>query len=205
MGDKLTQLQDCYDQLLDRMYATLTHVSAFHTYSNIASQSDENPFGPIAIERRRRAREEELARLKKDADSRRKQIRQQAQIDRQALTDAAVERLLAQKDEEDMAAFDREVEAKLQNDGGGLVPESEDVFKRNLSVFSGDLMLKYAQIDVLIESMPALDMSVGQQEDEIRELEGKIREKEREKLGVLEEREQVRRDLEEAILKVRRS
>ena len=44
MTDKLTQLQDCLDQLLDRMYATVHYVGTYHSYAGIEGQTDQNPW-----------------------------------------------------------------------------------------------------------------------------------------------------------------
>jgi mediator of RNA polymerase II transcription subunit 21 len=44
MTDKLTQIQDCLDQLLTQIYASITYIDTRHPYAIIEGQSDQNPF-----------------------------------------------------------------------------------------------------------------------------------------------------------------
>jgi mediator of RNA polymerase II transcription subunit 21 len=41
MSDRLTQLQDCLDQLLTQMFATITYIDTHHSPIKIAGQSDQ--------------------------------------------------------------------------------------------------------------------------------------------------------------------
>jgi len=43
MTDSLTQLQDCFDQLLTRMFASIRYIDLHHPYLPIAGQSDQSP------------------------------------------------------------------------------------------------------------------------------------------------------------------
>jgi mediator of RNA polymerase II transcription subunit 21 len=41
MADRLTQLQDCLDQLLTQMYATIRYIDTRHAYASIPGQPDQ--------------------------------------------------------------------------------------------------------------------------------------------------------------------
>lgn len=41
--DSLTQLQDCFDQLLTRMFASIRYIDTHHPYGTIEGQSDQSP------------------------------------------------------------------------------------------------------------------------------------------------------------------
>jgi mediator of RNA polymerase II transcription subunit 21 len=41
MADRLTQLQDCLDQLLAQMYATIRYIDTRHAYAHIPGQADQ--------------------------------------------------------------------------------------------------------------------------------------------------------------------
>lgn len=41
--DSLTQLQDCFDQLLSRMFASIRYIDTHHPYGAIQGQSDQSP------------------------------------------------------------------------------------------------------------------------------------------------------------------
>jgi mediator of RNA polymerase II transcription subunit 21 len=41
MADRLTQLQDCLDQLLTQMYATIRYIDTHHAYASIPNQADQ--------------------------------------------------------------------------------------------------------------------------------------------------------------------
>ncbi|KAI9695350.1 MAG: RNA polymerase II mediator complex subunit [Bogoriella megaspora] len=43
MADRLTQLQDCLDQLLTQMYASLRYIQTHHAYLPIPTQPSMNP------------------------------------------------------------------------------------------------------------------------------------------------------------------
>jgi mediator of RNA polymerase II transcription subunit 21 len=46
MADRLTQLQDCFDQLLTQMYATIRYIDTHHASVSIPGQADQ--FTPMA-------------------------------------------------------------------------------------------------------------------------------------------------------------
>jgi mediator of RNA polymerase II transcription subunit 21 len=46
MTDRLTQIQDCLDQLLTQMYASIRYIDTHHPYASIPNQADQNPFAP---------------------------------------------------------------------------------------------------------------------------------------------------------------
>jgi mediator of RNA polymerase II transcription subunit 21 len=41
MADRLTQIQDCLDQLLTQMYATIKYIDTRHAYTSIPPQADQ--------------------------------------------------------------------------------------------------------------------------------------------------------------------
>lgn len=41
--DSLTQLQDCFDQLLTQMFASIRYIDTHHPYAQIEGQSDQSP------------------------------------------------------------------------------------------------------------------------------------------------------------------
>jgi len=41
MADRLTQLQDCLDQLLAQVYATIRYIDTHHAYAHIPGQADQ--------------------------------------------------------------------------------------------------------------------------------------------------------------------
>ncbi|KAF2401989.1 hypothetical protein EJ06DRAFT_529127 [Trichodelitschia bisporula] len=48
MTDRLTQLQNCLDDFLTQMYASLRYIDTHHAYAPIPGQSDQNPFASSA-------------------------------------------------------------------------------------------------------------------------------------------------------------
>jgi mediator of RNA polymerase II transcription subunit 21 len=112
----------------------------------------------------------------------------------------------ANKNEADAAQTTRQQQqenAQLQNERE-TTPDDSDVFQEKLKELATDLVLKEQQIEFLIGSLPGLGNSQEDQEQRIRELEGQLREVEKERLVAEKERGELVKLVEGRIMGIRR-
>ena len=84
-------------------------------------------------------------------------------------------------------------------------PDSPHTFALRQHELARDLLLKEAQIEVLIERLPGIDRSEEEQEARLRALEGELQAAERERRAAVAERERVLARLDEVIRSVKRA
>ncbi|KAL9615438.1 MAG: hypothetical protein Q9167_000116 [Letrouitia subvulpina] len=137
MADRLTQLQDCLDQLLTQFYASLRYLSSHHDSSSLDPQSNQPPYP--------------------------------------ASDTAPTQRV-----------------------------DSPSDFKAAQKELAQDLVTKTKQIEYLIRVLPGLESSEQQQEERIGRLEMELREAEEERNRAAKEKEAWMRELDMAIMRVRR-
>ncbi|KAI4162494.1 MAG: hypothetical protein LQ342_003909 [Letrouitia transgressa] len=138
MADRLTQLQDCLDQLLTQFYASLRYLSSHHDSSPLDPQSNNQPPYPAS----------------------------------------------------DTAPTQR--------------VDSPADFKAAQKELAQDLVTKTKQIEYLIRVLPGLESSEQQQEERIGRLEMELREAEAERNRAVKEKEAWMKELDMAIMRVRR-
>jgi mediator of RNA polymerase II transcription subunit 21 len=83
-------------------------------------------------------------------------------------------------------------------------PDTPQVFLQAQRELARDLIIKSAQIQILVQSLPGIGHSEQEQEQRLRELEVEMKEAEEERLKALEEREKMLARVEAVLIKGRR-
>jgi mediator of RNA polymerase II transcription subunit 21 len=86
----------------------------------------------------------------------------------------------------------------------GQTPDPPLLFAQRQRELARDLVVKEQQIEYLINELPGIGTSEREQEARLKVLEGELKEAERERQEVLEERERVRAVLDQVIGSIRR-
>lgn len=145
--DSLTQLQDCFDQLLTQMFASIRYIDTHHPYGQIEGQSDQSP-ATTAITQPQPPATQPTQTLPIHSSSSNAQSSDPAQPP-------------------PPPRFQTEAEIRYT---------SRPAFRPTLQELAQDLVLKEQQIEFLIDTLPGIGTSQLSQEARIRELEVELRE-----------------------------
>jgi mediator of RNA polymerase II transcription subunit 21 len=179
MTDRLTQLQDCLDQLLDRMYMSINYVTTYHSYGSVDGQPSQDPF----------------------TQERNSSISQHTSNPTQPSSAPLTSTSGSVPNSGDLS---QQTLPQQGADQGPPRPHDPATFARNLSILSQDLVLKEQQIEFLIESLPGIGTSQREQEARIVELEEQLKGLDREREEAFKERRRLERVLEGVLAGVRR-
>ncbi|KAJ5613200.1 hypothetical protein N7510_006394 [Penicillium lagena] len=183
MADILTQLQTCLDQLATQFYATLGYLTTYH---------DNVPATPLPnIPNAAPA----LAKMPKNSTS--PPIPASIAASTGAAATAAHGQtsppLVQQQNQQSGAGAG----AGAEEDPNLLpAPDSPRTFAARQRELARDLIIKEQQIEYLISVLPGIGASEAEQEAKIRELEGELREVERERIVRVRELKRLRGRLE---------
>lgn len=186
MADRLTQLQDCLDdvrllplyyhichsdhipQLLVLMYSSMNYIRTHHPYGEIPGQPSQAP-----------------APLPQPTPT-------SATVAQSSFTNGAT-------------ASQQPVQAQAPaNRDGSPPPDDRPTFNAALHEMARDIVVKEQQVEYLINSLPGIGSSEADQERRMRELEVELREVEKERAEVEREREALVDGLGKVIVGVRR-
>jgi mediator of RNA polymerase II transcription subunit 21 len=177
MADRLTQLQDCLDQLLTQMYATVRYIDTHHAYSSISGQAEQ--FTPLPASTN---------------------IAITGDI---AIRDSSTQPVAAPTQQQ-RASTQPPSQHQAQATSQDPISDRPDVFQSRLRELAQDLVLKEQQIEALIMALPGVGNSQEAQEARLVELERELREVELDRVKWEGEREKMRERLEGWIGDVRR-
>ncbi|QDS70657.1 hypothetical protein FKW77_001014 [Venturia effusa] len=144
--DSLTQLQDCFDQLLTQMFASIRYIDTHHPYGQIEGQSDQSP-ATTAITQPQPPAAQPTQTLPIHPSS------------NNNTSDPAQPPPLPPAQTEAEIRF-----------------TSRAAFRPTLQELAQDLVLKEQQIEYLIDTLPGIGTSQLSQEARIRELEQELKE-----------------------------
>ena len=177
MADRLTQLQDCLDdvsssihsygaqltlgQLLNQMYASINYIQTRHPYGEIPGQPSQAP-----------------------------------QATAPSSASAAPNSALPNGDAQSQ---------RHGQDVSTPPPAEPHDFDAGLRELARDLVLKEQQIELIINSLPGLGSSEAKQEERMRELEKELRDVERERAKAETEREALVDGLGKVLVGVKRA
>jgi mediator of RNA polymerase II transcription subunit 21 len=175
MADRLTQLQDCLDDLLTQMYASLNYIQTRHPYGVIPGQ----PQGP------------NFKLAGDDDDKEEKKVKNNASGNTNGNTNGHAQQQQQQQQPQ-------------QREPATPPPETPDKFNAALRELAQDFVLKQQQIEYIVNSLPGIGNSEQDQSRRMKELEKELREVEEERGKKELEKEELVDLLGEVILKVKR-
>lgn len=149
--DSLTQLQDCFDQLLTQMFASIRYIDTHHPYSQIPGQSDQSP-ATTAI-----------------TQPQPPPSQTQTQPQTTTLPIHPSSNALSSDPAQPPPPPPAQTEAEIRF-------TSHPAFRPTLQELAQDLVLKEQQIEFLIDTLPGIGTSQVSQEARIRELEQELKE-----------------------------
>ncbi|GAB7348993.1 hypothetical protein MBLNU459_g7972t1 [Dothideomycetes sp. NU459] len=166
MADRLTQLQDCLDDLATQMFASLRYIQTHHAYAPIEGQPDMNPSS------------ETSANPSANPSS-----------DGGALTNGTSTGNPAQ------AGAAGQSNGTSESKAEELVPDTPEAFQAALRELARDLVIKEQQIEYLISVLPGLGSSESNQNQRIQALEKELREADDQRKAAMQDREEMLRQL----------
>ncbi|KAF2665017.1 hypothetical protein BT63DRAFT_428963 [Microthyrium microscopicum] len=146
MADRLTQIQDCLDQLMTQMYATIHYIDTRHHYAHIPGQTDQ--FGTVPATDNTPASQVTLV-----------------------VPGGSTQTTLVASTNNTQGGNTQgstATDGAPENDGVKIQPDPH--IHARLTVLAQDLVLKEQQLEALVASLPGLGDSEASQERRIKEL-----------------------------------
>jgi len=168
MADRLTQLQECLDQLLVQMYASLHYIDTHHSAKSIPGQVDQ--FTPV---------QDSLPATQATAVGTQPTQQFGTQIGTQASPPTAQGTQATQATQ----ATTQDAEAVPEQPPSSQYPRPDppNVFDLRMTELAQDLVLKEQQIEVIISSLPGIGNSQKAQESRLRALNRELKQVEKER------------------------
>jgi mediator of RNA polymerase II transcription subunit 21 len=182
MSDRLTQLQDCLDQFLVQMFATIRYIDTHHSYAHIQGQIDQfepPPDYPAVAANTQLTQPSSAAHPLAVTTS---QATQQQQPPA-AQDQIAIQQPQPQQEVEPISSKNPE-------------PHPPTLFTQRLSELAQDLVLKEQQIEALVAALPGIGSSQEAQEARLRELDVELKKVEAEREKWIIERERLAKTLD---------
>jgi mediator of RNA polymerase II transcription subunit 21 len=170
MADRLTQLQDCLDQFLVQMFATIQYIDTHHSHQHIDGQVDQ--FTPIT-------------------DSLISQQSESATTATAATAAAGMTQTISQ-----LSPQQQQQQAVEPASSSNPIPDAPALFSQRLSELAQDLVLKEQQVEALIAALPGIGSSQEAQEARLKELDEELKAVEAERDRWRKERELLSQSLD---------
>ncbi|OCL11486.1 CSE2-domain-containing protein [Glonium stellatum] len=189
MADRLTQLQDCLDQLATQMYATLSYTSTRAASAPIPGQPLQSPAGPGFPS---------SAQADAAGTDTQTQTQTQAQAQTQTTTQPSTHQTQPQtQPSQPLAASSSpqtqtQTQLQLQSQPQTQSQHSPTTaFTADLHELARDLIVKEQQIEYLIARLPGIGTSERAQRARIAALERQLREVEAQRVEAVREKERL--------------
>ncbi|KAL6719910.1 RNA polymerase II mediator complex subunit [Lecanora helva] len=201
MADRLTQLQDCYDQLATQFYASIRYISLHHNASPFTP-----PRLPTSSQPNSQQNEAEAVADSTIVNHQIPPTTQPSQSQDQTQTQST--QAPSSSDPQQPSQPPQQQSDPASSITSALPPEQRPdtptTFAAAQRELAHDLILKTKQIEYITSILPGVENSKERQEERIRELDGELREVLREREEVEGERERCLRRVEGVIGGLRR-
>jgi mediator of RNA polymerase II transcription subunit 21 len=167
MADRLTQLQDCLDQLLVQMYASLHYIDTHHSAKSIPGQVDQ--FTPV---------QDLVPATQTTAVGTQPTQQLGTQLGTQASPMTAQG---TQATQATQATQDADAAPEQPPSSQYPRPDPPNLFDQRMTELAQDLVLKEQQIEVIISSLPGIGNSQKAQESRLRALNRELKQVEKER------------------------